>query len=240
MQFIVMGIIFASLMLKLEENMIKQIVIGLPLYQLSDLRTMTQKCLQKVNEYNNQKEKEYEFDIRQVTGTSSLFARNYCASNMQEQTKQKIPYDYYLSIDGDMAFSVDSIIRLVEKYEDIKGEGKNIGIIGAAYAGRGNENADKIVAGNFCEVPGIAPSNLWLPYSCIECKEVDWVGTGFMLIPKDVFEALPYPWFRSYVVSKDNLSSLTTEDLSICMDVKQKLNRSIWVDASNRIAHIPH
>jgi len=218
-----------------------RVVIGLPLYQANDICPLTQQCLQEAEAYNKQQDLIY-FEIRKVTGTSSVFARNFCAGAMCEKTKQKLNYDYFLSIDGDMAFSVNSILRLIRRYEEIKaGVGKDIGILGGAYTSRGARNAGRLVAGGWGSTVGIAPEEFWLPYWMdLHALKVDWCGTGFMLIPKDVLEALEYPWFRSYVIDRGDESSLTTEDLSICMDVKSKLNRSVWVDCTNRIAHIPH
>lgn len=217
-----------------------KVVIGIPLYQKSDLHPITQQCIQAIFNYNNQPGQSYYFEERECTGTSSFFSRNFLASKGSNKIKQKLDYDYYLSIDGDMGFTINNIIRLIKKYEEIKSSGRAIGILGAAYPGRGLENSNKLIAGNFSKVLGHNPLELYLPYDAIECIEVDYVGTGFMLIPKDVFESLEYPWFRSYVINVGDENSLTTEDLSICMDVKEKLERTIWCDCSNRVAHLFH
>ena len=222
-----------------------KVTIGLPLYQENQLCKGTAESLNKVLQYNKDPGRKFETVLNRAVGTSSLFGRNYCAStifgtqNHSERTWQKLTYDYYLSIDGDMMFSLNSIMRLIDKFEQLKTEGKNPGVIGGAYGSRSILYPNKIMAGKFT-IPGRTPEHLWVDYDEWNCIECDWCGTGFMLIDKSVFETLPYPWFRAPAVTDGDISTLITEDYSICMDVKVKLNKSIWIDCTNRIYHLPH
>jgi ABC-type lipopolysaccharide export system ATPase subunit len=111
-------------------------------------------------------------------------------------------------------------------------------ILGGAYPGRNKNNSHKLIAGYFSETQGDIPIEKNLDVSEIEIKEVDWTGTGFMLIPSSIFESLEYPWFRSYVIKKGDQSALSTEDISICMDVKNLLNKKIFCDCGIRVAHL--
>jgi len=224
-----------------------KIRIGIPLYD-GKVKAECKRSIDAVIAYNDQKTAQnpnpFIFEIVPMVGTSSFFARNKAAGGGSQKTRQIVPFDYYLSLDGDISFSIDNIIRLVKKYEEIKKHQKHdtsdlpIGIIGAAYGGRGAGIEHKIVAGQFDEVPGNIPHEKWVAYDCMAYKCVNWVGTGFMLIPKDVFDSLPYPWFRPHVITIGDESELATEDIAICMDVQMQLKRSIWIDCSNRVAHL--
>jgi hypothetical protein len=223
-----------------------KICVGLAVYD-GKVPQLVSESLRALETYNNSHSKKipraFVFEQVTVTGTSSFFGRNLAASKGILKIKQNLPYDYYLSIDGDIVFTVNSIIRLVEKYRELKKkrfQSLPIGILGGAYAGRSEKNSHKLVAGYFTETKGDAPIEKYLDYDCMDCKEVDWCGTGFMLIPKDVLESLEYPWFRPHIIVKKDEASLSTEDISICMDVKEKLRRSIWVDCSNRVSHLIH
>ncbi len=215
-----------------------KVLVGVPLYQENQIHPITDACLKSLNSKT-----ECIFETVRVSGTSSLFARNHAAAYVgnnaaSELTWQKLNYDYYFSTDGDMGFSAESILRLIKLHEELKSQDKKPGIIGGAYSKRGMQ-ADLLVAGNF-EIPGKAPFKFWLPYWSHGSLSVDWCGTGAMLLPRETLEALPYPWFRAHVVPQGNITSIITEDFSICMDVKQKLGLSIWVDCDNRFAHFPH
>jgi hypothetical protein len=222
-----------------------QIHVGIPLYN-GKVHPKTQESLVSLDHYNKSFSKEkpgdYSFSLARVVGTSSLFARNIAAGKGCKKVDQILDYDFYLSLDGDIGFTIDSILRLVRKYNELKESeiGKNIGIIGAAYNGNDFNTEDKLIAGKFSDMPGISTIDLWIPLSCTECIEVDWIGTGFMLVAKDVLESLPYPWFRSHVILNKYESEMPTEDICICMDVKSKLSRSIWCDGSNRVIHFSH
>ncbi len=219
-----------------------KILVGVPLYQENQIHPVTNACLKSLDEYSKKSDAECCFETVRVCGTSSLFARNYAAayigkSQASELTWQKPAYDFFFSTDGDMGFSAESILRLTAAFRELKALKKFPGIVGGAYSKR-NSGSHLLVSGKF-EIPGKAPANLWLPYWSHGLQEVDWCGTGSMLVPRETLESMPYPWFRSYIVTKNDASTMTTEDLSICMDVKQK-GLSVWVDCDNRFAHFPH
>lgn len=227
------------------DPMFKKIVVGLPSYD-GRVAPQCKASLEKLQAYNNSHSAktphEFSFEIRIKAGSSSLFLRNHAASNGDKRIKQKLNYDYFLSIDADMAFSVESIIRLVQSFEALqRGKGgTDVGAIGGAYSGRGSVNSHLLVAGDFDEVAGEIPPSKWLSVETNGLHKVDWCGTGFLLIPKDVLEALEYPWFRSYAIEKKGMAELCTEDVGICMDIAGKLHRTIWVDCDIRIAHLIH
>jgi hypothetical protein len=223
--------------------MFTKICVGVPTYD-GKINPETLKCLESLDVYNNThgkgKELPYVFEVRRAFGSSSLYLRNTLAGMGSTKTRQKLPYDFYLSIDADMVFNVGNIINLVKTYERLKKSRStaSIGIIGGAYIGRGPVICTKICAGHFEGVPGHSPYGKWLPIDTMGVKEVDWTGTGFMLVAKDVLESMDYPWFRANVIVKDDDSNLTTEDIGISMDVKKSLRRTVYCDCSNRIGHI--
>lgn len=57
---------------------------------------------------------------------------------------------------------------------------------------------------------------------------VDYTGFGWVLIKKGVFENLEYPWFapKMQVFESGAVQDMCGEDVSFCLDAKEKVLRS--------------
>ncbi len=167
------------------------------------------------------------FDIIIVSGTHCAHARNISSLAEPEKKtgkiKQTLPYDYYLSVDDDMAFRPENIERLIKKELDI---------VGASYSTR-NGPSDLIVAKPF----GAKSQADWLKVYDNGLKEVEWTGGGCILIKKNVFEAMEYPYWRNEVIINGDEADLSTEDSGFCMNAR-KAGFKVFCDLDNRVAHI--
>lgn len=70
-----------------------------------------------------------------------------------------------------------------------------------------------------------------LPFPYNQIMPVDMVGTGFMLIAREVFEKVPPPWFQCY--DKGNAQ----EDIYFCLKAK-KFGFQVYVDTGLNLGHI--
>jgi len=65
----------------------------------------------------------------------------------------------------------------------------------------------------------------------------DYIGFGWVLIKKGVFERMEYPWFAPKLrVLPNGIQDMCSEDVAWCMDAK-KLEIPIWVDPKVRVGH---
>jgi GT2 family glycosyltransferase len=171
-------------------------------------------------------------EVLRAFGSSSLYLRNLLAAKGNKKIHQVPDYDYYLSIDSDISFSMESIARLLQVFDGRPGAG----IVSASYTNNG-PNSHCLVAGNFKDaIPGNASPDLNIPAYESKVLSVDWVGAGFALIKKSVFEKLEYPWFRAHPIVVEETCELCTEDIGLCMDAKA-VGFEILIDCSNRVGH---
>lgn len=177
--------------------------------------------------------KEYDFEVRMVSGTFCSLARDISTLAVPSQgggkMKQIMPYDYYLAMDSDTAFDVDNVKRLLAHDKDI---------IGGAYGYRAGFN-EYIVAGMFDKVLGDSPKEKCFKFWEAGLRECDWCGAGCLLIKKNVFEALEFPYWQNRIVKSGDMANQTTEDIGFCMSAKEA-GFKIFCDLDNRIAHIAH
>lgn len=174
-----------------------------------------------------EKYSEIKFEVVVVSGTHCAHARNISSladpKQLRGKIKQALPYDYYLSTDDDMAFRPENIERLVEE---------NLDIVGASYSTREGPS-DIIVAKPF----GAKTQEDWLKVYDKGLKEVEWTGGGCILIKKNVFEAMEYPYWRNEVLIDGDEADLSTEDSGFCINAR-KIGFKVYCDLDNRVAHI--
>lgn len=69
-------------------------------------------------------------------------------------------------------------------------------------------------------------------------KHVTFAGGGFLLVERDVFTALPYPWFRRGVVEVADCAEVVGEDYAFC-DACRTANIPILCDFDHPVSHRP-
>ena len=170
-------------------------------------------------------------DLKIVSGTYPAKARNTAITlDKSHAKKQHFDFDYFLSMDADMAFDISNLERLIAH---------NLDIVSMAYVGRTDALCNYIMAGSWSSTPGISHMDNWIPvyeHGIIKC---DWVGMGACLIKKAVLEKMEHPYFRHSVIDNGESANEVTEDWGFCIAAKNA-GYAIYVDCDNRAAHIPH
>jgi hypothetical protein len=167
-------------------------------------------------------------------GTAIAQTRNYLINGNKSDLKfQKINdiFTHYLFIDSDIVATVEDIKNLL-RYD--------VDIISAAYQSR--ENKELIVGGNFkYDKNGNFDDALKSIYTTKGLKTVDWVGAGCLLIKKEVFEKLPYPWFRFPIIEKEKdgneYCKLMFEDVGFSMLAKE-CGYKIYLNYDIKVEHL--
>ena len=113
-----------------------------------------------------------------------------------EDIEKELPdFDFVLSLDSDIAFTIDQFKILLEKSIEL-----NTVVCGvfqtrwaehAVYAGNFMENAAPIIDHGH----GVSVRDL-----TGNAEQVDWSSYGFSIIPRSVLIAVDAPWFCNYVV----------------------------------------
>lgn len=134
--------------------------------------------------------------------------------------RQRTPQDEWVFfLDDDMVFGSDVLMRLLAH---------NVPIVGGLYLTRrppyysaaGWKDGDHA---KFLSDEDMHSGRL---------LSVDWVGTGCLLIRKEVLDALEYPWFEAGRIHPDEMS----EDVWFCWKAKAK-GFPVYVDTSVRVGH---
>lgn len=65
----------------------------------------------------------------------------------------------------------------------------------------------------------------------------DYIGFGWVLVKRGVFESLPYPWFapKRLQVGQD-MEDMCSEDVAFCIDARAA-GIEVWVDPKVRVGH---
>jgi len=138
-------------------------------------------------------------------------------------------FDYYLAVDADVAFTVDDVRALLWR---------DVDIVSGAYLRRGS--TDQIVAGQF-DAQGILYNNSFMPAAAAGIQKVGWVGAGFLLIKRLVFETMPYPWFiegvTPYEADGVKYHLHCGEDITFCRKAAEA-GFDVYCDFDCRIEHL--
>jgi len=175
-------------------------------------------------------ESKFEHDFL-ITTNESLIQR---ARNTSVATFLKTDYERLLFIDADIDFKVEDVLRLWELDEDV------------AVAAYSMKRPDK-------------PLSAWEKGKLVEIKgrkapfEVDYAGTGFFMVKRDVFikmmEAYPerkhieghvddcFAWYDPRVQKIGYESLYLSEDYAMCYDWR-KIGGKIILDPTIKLGHI--
>ena len=150
------------------------------------------------------------------------------SQNMNRLVREAIQgeFDYLMSIDNDMIFPPDGIVKLINNDKDI---------VGANYAVRGNsvegdtrECVIKIVDDKGKKMATTLNS---LPKHLFQCHSL---GNGFTLYKTEVFKKLQAPWFKDYETKDGEWHG---EDVLFAEDA-QKQGYEVWCNPKIKIGHI--
>ena len=137
-----------------------------------------------------------------------------------------VDYTHILWIDNDMRFDPWMLDRLLAHDEDVVGAGYLE--VGRSFLTAGYFNEDKVGSLDLlCKVQGE------------KLIEVDFIGMGFCLIKKGVFESIPAPWFVPMDGKNFEGKSIPYgEDVSFCKRLAER-GYKIYLDPNitNAIGH---
>lgn len=203
--------------------------VGIPYAKHSRITDETLKSLEILSNC-----KEFEIEVVTQQGSNVPRARNAMingeVSNLQQQKLDN--FDWFLCVDADTGFTVDHVRQLLAHDKDI---------VSGAYVHK--HIPDLVVAGWFKEIEGISPLKDRVSLKTTGLIEVDWAGAGFMLIRREVFERVPYPWFTcmevEYTSDQGKCAQVVSDDLGFCMKAR-KHGEKILLDCDCRVEHVPH
>lgn len=136
-------------------------------------------------------------------------------------------FDYLMSIDNDMIFPADGIIRLIESDKDIIGA--NYSVRGNSVIGATREAVIKIADKNGKKITTTIDA---LPKDIFRCRAL---GNGFTLYKRKCFELMPRPYFRN-VEAEDGTWS--TEDVLFHEEAQDNHGLEVWCNPRIKIGHI--
>jgi hypothetical protein len=193
----------------------------------SRISTMTRASLERLKGCED-----LSFDVVLAQGSNIVRNRN-AAINSESSCAihQKIPFDYLLCLDSDIAFTADDVRRLLSHGLDI---------VGGAYQKR--ERIDLMCAGYWYEgIAGISSDASCPGWREEGPKKVDWIGSGFLLMKKEVLERMEFPWFRYELVRFQQKGvpqqMCTSDDFGLAMNAV-RAGYEIWLDCSCKLEHI--
>lgn len=148
----------------------------------------------------------------------------------------KIKYDYLMWIDSDIVFNTDLFLRLLKIDKPIVS-----GWYCQPSVGSDGSNLTPVVEqmdqqhwekfGEYEHITALKMQEFKQPF------KVDYIGFGWVLIKKGVFEKLEYPWFAPRLRKvNEEVQDLCSEDVAFCLDVKAK-GLDVWVDPACRVGH---
>lgn len=145
----------------------------------------------------------------------------------------KLEYDYILWIDSDSTFNPKQLEQSIKHDEDI------VGGLQAFEGGQG------FTCGNLNEE--YFKKHGTMPFHTQDTLdrekknkkgliEVDYIGFGFLLIKKGVYEKLEYPWHRAEWFRYGDIQDFLMEDVGFCINAREK-GFKIFVDPLVRVGH---
>lgn len=126
-------------------------------------------------------------------------------------------YDYLFSVDSDISFAPDTLLKLLRLDKPI---------VGGVYRQRNTEQHLEVYDTNYRRME-------WSQLA-FEIREIGALGFGCVLIKREVFDAIGHPWFE-YHVSLDHNQTFS-EDLDFCKKARAR-GFSVWVDSSILCGH---
>jgi len=170
--------------------------------------------------------KEHDFVIEPRQGVYIGNTRNHLINNGVSEEKYQKPvdgFDAFLTIDSDIGFTLDNILKLINH---------NVDIVGSPYLIHGSDTIYE--CGRFSEIMGNIDRKCNISEKGLQ--PVHWMGSGMMLIKRNVFEKIEYPWYRHFMIQAGNRQKEAGEDISFCMGASNA-GFKIWCDFDNPVNH---
>jgi hypothetical protein len=148
----------------------------------------------------------------------------------------KVKYDYMMWIDSDISFTNDSFFNLLKMDRDIAsgwyaqpGGASSGGFYSPVVESMDDDYFKKHGTYQFLTTEDMSkkPGPI----------KVDYIGFGWVLVKRGVFEKLDYPWFAPKLLSiGEGIQDVCSEDVAFCHDAKAA-GFDIWLDPKCRVGH---
>lgn len=177
--------------------------------------------------------KEYKFDPMIEKCTDIARGRNKIINHWSsDEIDQRVEgFDYVLFIDSDIGFNEEDVVKLIKDDKDI---------VSGAYQARDWPNY--YCAGMFSEGGAVKfGTDKFIPNKKRGLIEVDWVGAGFLLIKRGVFDKIKFPWFNQeyiyYTQGGKSVAIWNGEDVHFCRLAK-KAGIPVYLDCDCVVEHL--
>lgn len=180
------------------------------------------------------------------------FVRNMClgGNNLNGPDQkifggQQVDIDYVMWIDSDIVFKVEDFFKL---YNDVTDKGYPIAS-GIYPLDEYNYSAIETWDEDYFLQNGtfkfISRSDIiekkYIDIDTYPLIKVPYNGFGFMLIKKEVFDSLDYPWFKPEMITikkpdGSEVVDFASEDASFCLNAAKK-GYYTWVDTEVIVGH---
>lgn len=200
---------------------------------------LTPETQASINELVEKKDElPFTFDWIITEGSIIAMARNFGinhgkSAELYQDLKEEV-FDFILAIDRDIQFTGKHIAQALAI---ALGQQKHI--VALPYAHRPFPNL--YTCGYFFKELGRTPKTHYLTIESNGLQKVDWVGMGFTLIHKSVFQQSKYPWFREGTHEYEHKGIMygdhLGEDIGFCVNAFNS-GFMIYVDCNHPVKHI--
>jgi hypothetical protein len=169
---------------------------------------------------NLSERKDVDYTYRRGFGSNVSLVRERCLRPLRVGTIRpkvpffdEIPYDYIMWIDSDIMFEPHHFWKLIDDNVDIA-------------AGLYRSDIENYSVEIFKDRRPVG-----------DLVEAKWVGFGFVLIKKGVFEKMEPPWFQTRTIDvEDKKDQFITEDIYFCQKARDA-GFKVWVDTKVVVGH---
>jgi len=138
-------------------------------------------------------------------------------------------YDYMMWIDSDIVFTVEHFTKLLSMDCDVaSGWYSQPGGTTPVVENMQDQHFVENGYYNFITTDDMSKRKF--------AFRADYIGFGWVLVKRGVFERMQYPWFAPRKIKVGDYYEMCSEDVAWCLDAKQ-LGIDIYVDPQVRVGH---
>lgn len=141
-----------------------------------------------------------------------------------------LPYDYMVWIDSDIVWRGADVLRLLEM---------DVPIASGAYLMQDNQHYPIVEELDYNKLATDGTFR-FMTRQEMDLKtapfKASYVGFGFVVVARGVFESMEYPWFKPRWVTHDQFHDFTAEDVGFCWTAQEK-GYEILVNPAVRVGH---
>jgi GT2 family glycosyltransferase len=211
----------------METDMVKTILISIPLANNCDILKECNDSLNAISKYKTDK-----FKVRIVIAQTAVIGigRNTAISASNKKVQTKFDFDYNLTVDADVAFTPENVEQLFDLcceqgYDVVSGICPQRGVV--EYAN----------AGFWSGKPGCNGLSHTFKMTDSGIKTCDWLGTAFCMNSRKVYETMAYPWYWYSLLEDGETVTMLGEDIFYCVKL-QELGLKHVVNCDCKVKHL--